>query len=139
MKYWIGVISKDHVEMGIAEGIGQLTRGKKEPLLRLSKDDWLMYYSSKLTLQGGEPYQKFTAIAHVADDTIYQVKLSKDKEPYRRRMNYFPCQEVPIHDVLEELSFLPDKKHWGYPFRFGLVQIPEEDFIVISTAMKMEK
>jgi hypothetical protein len=42
MKYWINVISKDHVLRGIHEGITQSGHGKKTPLKRMKKDDWII-------------------------------------------------------------------------------------------------
>lgn len=41
----------------------------------MSSGDWLIYYSSKKSLKENKPYQKFTAIVKVVDDTIYQVEL----------------------------------------------------------------
>lgn len=34
-----------------------------------------------------------------------------------------------------ELSFIKDKTHWGYMFRFGLFKIPEANFKLIRKAM----
>jgi hypothetical protein len=33
------------------------------------------------------------------------------------------------------LSFIKDKTHWGFMFRFGMFQIPEEDFELIKNAI----
>lgn len=36
---WIGAASKEHVELGIREGICQLCHGKKQPLTRMKPGD----------------------------------------------------------------------------------------------------
>jgi hypothetical protein len=51
MRYWIGAVSKEHVEIGVREGIAQLGHGKRAPLARLKKDDWFVYYSPFYALQ----------------------------------------------------------------------------------------
>jgi hypothetical protein len=42
---------------------------------------------------------------------------------------------VPIQEVLEDLTFLPDKQHWGARFRFGHLALPRADFQQIAQAM----
>jgi hypothetical protein len=42
---------------------------------------------------------------------------------------------VPVQDLIEKLSFIPDKKQWGFPFRRGLFEISAEDFATIANAM----
>jgi hypothetical protein len=37
--------------------------------------------------------------------------------------------------LIEELTFIKDKTHWGAHFRFGTLQIPEEDFRLIAGKM----
>jgi hypothetical protein len=53
-------------------------------------------------------------------------------------MEFLPCQEAPIRDLVGALAFIPDPKRWGYPFRRGLFQIGEEDFRRIADAMRTE-
>ena len=135
MKYWIGVVSKDHVQNGVKNGIMQIGHGKRSPLTRLKKGDWLIYYSPVKTFAGKEPLQAFTALGQVADDEIYQYPISDDFIPYRRRINYQKVSDSPIRPLIEKLSFIKSKQSWGYVFRFGLVEIPEADFITIKNSM----
>ena len=37
--------------------------------------------------------------------------------------------------MLESLSFIRSKEHWGAAFRFGFLRVPEEDFARIAAAM----
>jgi hypothetical protein len=135
MKYWIGVVSKDHVLNGVEHGIMQIGHGKKAPLQRLHKGDWLIYYSPVMTFGDKEPLQAFTALGQVADDEIYQYKMTDDFAPFRRKVTYQPTNDAPIRPLIEKLSFTTSKQSWGYVFRFGLVEIPKSDFEIIKTEM----
>jgi hypothetical protein len=135
MKYWIGVVSKDHVQRGVKDGIMQIGHGKRAPLARLKKGDWLMYYSPVDSFGDKVPLQAFTALGQVADDEIYQQPMTDDFIPYRRRVNYLKVTDAPIRPLIEKLSFIKNKQSWGYVFRFGLVEIPEQDFLTIKQRM----
>jgi len=134
-RYWIGVVSRSHVELGVAGGFAQLSHGKEAPLRRLSAGDWLIYYSPKTAFDGGTPLQAFTAIGEIADERIYQHQMADDFVPFRRDVAYRDCTEAPIAPLLDDLSFIKDKRRWGFPFRAGLIEILEPDFDVIVGAM----
>ncbi|MGN6398161.1 MAG: EVE domain-containing protein [Mucilaginibacter sp.] len=135
MRYWIVVVSKDHIARGIAGGFMQANHGKEGPLKRMSADDGLIVYSPKQTYAGKEVLQAFTAIGQVADDKIYQHKMAEDFRPYRRNINYHQCKETPIAPLIRQLGFITNKASWGYQFRFGFFEIPEADFKLIHSAM----
>ena len=97
--------------------------------------DWVIIYSPRQTMDGTEPLQAFTAIGKVAGDEIYQHKMSEDFIPYRRNVTYYQCEETPIVPLVNELSFMPNKKSWGYPFRFGYFEIKGHDFELIKQHM----
>ncbi|MDF3034580.1 MAG: hypothetical protein K0R76_1534 [Alphaproteobacteria bacterium] len=88
-KYWIGVASKEHVENGVKLGICQFCHGKSAPANRLRKGDFIIYYSSKQTMEDPELCQKFTAIGVVTDDASYQVERENGFKPFRRTVLHF--------------------------------------------------
>lgn len=133
--YWIGVVSKEHVMRGVELSIAQLGHGKRAPLARMKRGDWLIYYSPKISLESKESYQCFTAIGEVADDDIIQVNVSDTFQPFRRKVDYKKSRDVSIIPLIPQLSFIKDKKRWGYVFRFGLVEILESDFQCIHAHM----
>ena len=135
MKYWIVVVSKDHIARGVEGGFMQANHGKEGPLKRMSVGDGVIFYSPKKTYGGNAPLQAFTAIGEVADDKIYLHKMADDFIPYRRNINYFKCQETPIAPLINQLNFIENKTSWGYKFRFGFFEIPEEDYKLIRSAM----
>ncbi len=137
MKYWIAVISKDHVIKGKEWKILQVCHGKKTPLKRIHKEDYIIFYSSKISINDKKPYQKFTAIAKATDDTIYQIEQFKGFEPFRRKVQFLDCKETEIRPLINELEFIPNKKSWGFPFRYGLLEISKKDFELISSKMQL--
>ena len=135
MKYWVNTISRDHVRVAVEGGFTQAGHGKASGLRRLSAGDWIVFYSPKTSLQGGEPLQAFTAIGRIADDALYQVEMAQGFVPWRRNVEFLECVETPIKPLIDALSFIKDKQHWGYMFRFGLIEIPQTDFELIRQRM----
>jgi len=82
-----------------------------------------VFYSPKTSLQDGEPLKAFTAIGRVSDDRLYQVEMAPGFVPWRRNVEFGACDEAPIGPLIEELSFVKDKRRWGNVFRFGLLEI----------------
>jgi hypothetical protein len=138
MRYWINTISREHVQRGLAGGFTQADHGKNSRLKRLSKGDQIIFYSPRTEFGGGEPLQSFTAAGEIVDDTPYQVEVSADFHPWRRRVKFFACREAPIKPLIDELAFIPNKSSWGFPFRRGLFEIGESDFTLILESMNAE-
>jgi EVE domain len=132
--YWIGVVSRNHVERGVAGGFAQLNHGKAGPLERMHAGDGFVYYSPRTDFPDGEPVQAFTAIGRVANGSIFQAQ-DADATFFRREVHYLPAAEAPIKPLLPDLSFIRSKDHWGAAFRFGFLRVPEEDFARIAKAM----
>jgi len=136
VKCWVNTISRDHVRAGVAGGFTQAGHGKASGLKRLSAGDWIVFYSPKTSLRGGEPLQAFTAIGRVADEELHQVEMAPGFMPWRRNLEFVACDETPIRPLIDSLSFIRNKERWGYVFRFGLLEIPCRDFDVIKSAMR---
>jgi EVE domain len=138
MRYWINTVSRDHVRLGIEGGFTQANHGRATNLRRLAKGDLVAFYSPRTQLRGGEPLQRFTAIARVLDEEPYRVEMTPTFHPWRRRVEFLPCQEAPIRDLVPDLAFIEDKRRWGFPFRRGLFEIGADDFHRIARAMAAE-
>jgi predicted RNA-binding protein len=134
-KYFIGVVSREHVQRGVRLSIAQIGHGKKSGLARMHSGDWLIYYSPRISLDSTEQLQAFTALGQIADDEIYQVEESPTFKPFRRRVKYLQVVDADIAPLIPSLSFIKNKKSWGYVFRHGLVEIPKTDFDLIASKM----
>lgn len=97
-RYWLGVASKDHVQIGVEGGFCQLCHGKKAPLTRMQRGDYILYYSPKQAFQSAEPCQAITACGVVTGDDVYQHEMFSGFIPYRRDIAWHaPVREVPAH------------------------------------------
>jgi EVE domain len=137
-RYWIGVASKDHVRRGVEGGFCQLGHGKKTALERMKPGDWIVYYSPRTMLKGGETIQAFTALGQIADGDVQVGDMGANFKPYRRDVRFLEVTDAPIRPMLEHLSFILDPKRWGYPFQRGHLEMTRADFDVIAKSLGLD-
>ncbi|MBV8325239.1 EVE domain-containing protein [Chryseobacterium sp.] len=135
VKYWMASVSKEHTEHGVNGGFIQVCHGKKAPLQRMKKGDFIIIYSSRIKMSSTEKLQHFTAIGKVTDDETYSFQMTETFIPFRRNIEFYNCQESSIIPLIDQLDFIADKKFWGYPFRYGHFEISEKDFNLIASKM----
>ncbi|HQR12682.1 MAG TPA: EVE domain-containing protein [Casimicrobiaceae bacterium] len=138
--YWVGVVSRDHVALGVSGSFTQLNHGRAGPLERMRAGDGFAFYSPRTSHPHGPALQAFTAIGRIRDGTVYQARhgngaMENGAASFRLDVDYLPAREAPIRPLIEALSFIRSKTHWGAAFRFGFLRVPEEDFALIATAM----
>lgn len=131
---WVGVVSRSHVQRGVAGGFAQLNHGKRGPLERMSVGDWLVYYSPRTDFPDGDPLRAFTALGRIVGATTYAFDLRGGFVPYRRDVTYAKgVREVPVSALASELSFVTS--NWGMLARRGHFEIPMADLERIARAM----
>ena len=136
-RYWINTVSLDHVRRGIEGGFTQANHGRPENLRRLTEGDVIVFYSPRTSHPDGATLQQFTAACRVVDAAPYQAEMTPTFHPWRRNVQFLPCDAAPIQPLIADLAFIPDPKRWGFPFRRGLFEIGAEDFQRIATAMSL--
>ena len=134
-RFWIGVASWAHIAIGVAGGFAQANHGKKAPLLRMRAGDGMAFYSPKTDYPDGETLQAFTAVGVVRSGEVYQADMGGGFLPFRTDVDWVPCNAAPIRPLIDDLSFIRDAVHWGAALRFGHLEIPEADFLLIAAAM----
>ncbi|MGC6768644.1 EVE domain-containing protein [Enterococcus sp. LJL51] len=132
MRYWLGVASKEHVEIGVAGGFSQLCHGKQAPLNRMKEGDWLIYYAPKESLKRNEPCQKFIAVGTIKAGCAYQVEMKPNFFPFRKNVSYLPN---PYPVSLQAVSDYPLWSEYRSKLRFGHLEIPQELFEYITFHM----
>ena len=139
-RFWIGVVSAEDAECARAAGYVELSGGRAGPLERMRPGDGIALYSPRLAPGERAPLQVFSAIGEVGPGPMYVTDAeAPDGEPrYRRPVTYFPSMPAPIRPLIEHLSFIRRKEHWGAAFRFGIARVPAEDFARIRAAMGSE-
>jgi hypothetical protein len=93
-RYWIGVVSREHVQRGVAGGFVQLNRSKRVPLQQFSPGDWLVFSSPRTAYPAGEPLQRFTALGQIRTGELYKVDMGGGFAPYRTDVEFVPSREV---------------------------------------------
>lgn len=75
--------------------------------------------------------------AKPGDDDAKAPPAGKDANarPFRRAARYESAQPAPIRPMINSLSFIRSKSHWGAPLRFGFLQVSVADFACIAEAM----
>ncbi|MCE5318791.1 MAG: EVE domain-containing protein [Parachlamydia sp.] len=134
MKYWLGVVSREHVLKGVLGGFAQVCHGKKAPLLKMAAGDGFLYYSPKMALGSTEICKRFTALGTIRTGNVYQVEMFPDFHPFRIDVDYVLCREVSLVAIFEQLE-LTRGRSWGMQLRRGLLEISAADFEIISKAM----
>ncbi|MEV6134484.1 EVE domain-containing protein [Nocardia sp. NPDC051990] len=137
MKYWLGVVSLEHVRRGVELGIAQVNHGKRTPLERMRPGDGFLYYSPRAGMRSGAPIRSFTAIGTIDDRPVWQADPQDGGcfQPWRRAVHYrTDAREIPIDDLRDQLD-LTNMSNWGMVLRRGLVELTAHDFAVIAQAM----
>ncbi len=137
-RYWVGVACHEHVQRAIQGGFAQVCHGKIGTLKYMKEGDGLIYYSPTYHFGGKDACRRFTAIGTIDRGEAYTFAMNKDFIPWRKDVTFLKAREVLIEPLLEELTFIKDKKKWGFPFRRGSFEIPCKDFELIAKRMKNE-
>jgi hypothetical protein len=135
IRYWIGVVSEDHVRIGEKNGFAQLCHGKAYPLKRMKAGDWLVYYSPKTSYKNGLPLQSFTAIGKVKSGEVYLYEMNPNFIPNRIDVEFKECQSASYLEIKPLLNFARMTPNVGLLFRRGHFEIEREDFLIIAKAM----
>jgi EVE domain len=134
-RYWLAVASADHARRGREQGFMQVGHGEGGPLKRPRAGDCVVYYSPTVAMGGKERLQAFTSIGVIADERVYQADMGGGFRPFRRDVRFVEAEEASILPLLDVLDLTRGKRSWGYPFRFGFLEITPHDFETISAAM----
>jgi EVE domain len=131
-RYWLGVVSREHVRRGVQLGIAQVNHGRRAPLQRMQPGDGLVYYSPRERIRDGAEVKAFTAIGTIDDSEPWQADEG-DFQPWRRAVTYdTTAREAPVRGLPLELTSAPD---WGVRLRGGLLELSRHDFDLIADAM----
>jgi hypothetical protein len=137
-RFWIGVAAQAHVARGVRGGFCMFAHGKHDAVKRVRPGDWVAYYSPRTEMNGGEEVRAFTAVGRVKAGEPYQVAMAADRLGWRRDVDYLKARQANIYPLLEQLSFIKDRAHWGMVFRRGLFEAPRADFALIAEAMGLD-
>lgn len=132
VKYWIGVLPKEYVEIAFKESFCQICNGKRYFINKIALNDRMIYYSPKSNINSKEKYQKFVATGTITSESEYQVKISEGFYPFRKDMQFEKIQrEVDLIELKYNSEWIKCRGN----LRFGYFQITEELFSSIYNKM----
>jgi hypothetical protein len=135
MRYWLGVVQREHVLRGVALGIAQVNHGQKAGVARMEPGDGFVYYSPKTSYPEGDPLKEFTAIGRIAPGGPWQA-AEGEFHPWRRKVDYDgAAAATPIGPLLDLLDLTRGNRNWGFILRRGHVELTEHDFRIIAHQM----
>jgi hypothetical protein len=136
-RYWIAVVPKAGVERCLAGGFAMFAHGRHQATMRVRPGDWLAYYAPRTLLKGGDEVRAFTAIGRFTDRAPYESEPGSDR--WRRDIAFETgAREAGVYPLLDALSFIKDREHWGLFFHRSLFSVPRADFERIAAAMGLD-
>jgi hypothetical protein len=144
MRYWLGVVQREHVLRGVEQGIAQTNHGAKAGITRMAPGDGFVYYSPKTAYPDGDPLREFTAIGRIAPGEPWQAddpstgsgRRGEPFRPWRRKVDYDgAAAATPIGPLLDLLDLTRGNRNWGFILRRGHVELTEHDFRIIAHQM----
>jgi hypothetical protein len=134
---WIVVASEDHVQTAVQGGFIQAGHGRHSAVAQFGRGDTVICYSARRHYGEREPCQRFTALGTILDTEPFAARVSESFSPFRRQVRWDTAlQSAPVTPLLDRLSFIRDRRNWGYAFRFGVFRISTEDRGRIEHAMQ---
>ncbi len=139
LRYWIAVIPKVGVERCLAGGFAMFAHGRHDAVKRTSAGEWLAYYSPRTLLKGGEEVRAFTAIGKFSGREPYEAEMMPGRVGWRRDIAFEKkARPADVYPLLDQLSFIRDREHWGLFFHRSLFSVQRDDFAKIAAAMGLD-
>lgn len=114
--------------------------GRHDAIRRIRGGDWLAYYSPRTLFKGGEEVRAFTAIGCFTDREPYEVEIMDGRVGWRRDIRFAESAgRADVYPLLDRLSFIRDRDHWGLFFHRSLFSVSREDFRLIAQAMGLDR
>ena len=134
-QYWIGVAAGNHVAIGVKDGFAMFAHGRHEAARRVQPGDWVAYYSPREGMNEGAELRAFTAIGQALPGDAAERQMLPGVTGWYRRMQWLDATPADIYPLLDKLSFVKDRQHWGVYFRKSLFKVDGGDFALIADAM----
>lgn len=138
--YWIAVVASSHVARGVAGGFAQLGHGTPGTLSDLKRGDWIVFYSPRTHIEGGDKVRSFTALGQIISDEPYEARRKNPRtgcRPWRVNVRYRKsATAAPIQPLLKGLELTSHRgPHWGIAFRRSRIPVSRSDLRKIAKAM----
>lgn len=134
MARFVGVAHPAQVRMARDAGVVAFGHGREASVRRLAPGDSVIDYAPKSDFDG-DPVQAFVAHATVTGDAPFVKEWAAGFTAWARTARFDEVTERPVRPLLERLSFIRDRRHWGMAFRQDKFEIGEADHATIAGAL----
>ena len=127
-RYWIAVIPKSRVESPCGN-FAMFAHGRHTAVKRTRPGDWLAYYSPRTKLErrrGSARLHGHRPIQPSANPMKW--RCGRARVGWRRDIAFEKAHEADVYPLLDQLSFITDRQHWGIPFHRSLFSVSRDDF-----------
>ena len=136
---WIGVAAGRHVRRAVEGGFAMFAHGRHSAVARVKPGDRIAYYSPREGIKDGAEVRAFTAIGVVSEGEIGGREMQPGMMGAWRAVHWAKdAGFADIYPLLDRLSFVVDRSHWGMYFRKSLFRVAEQDFALIAGAMGVD-
>jgi hypothetical protein len=132
---WIGVAAARHVSAAVAGGFAMFAHGRHEAARRVLPGDWVAYYAPREGIDEGDAVRAFVAIGEVLPGDPAERPMAPGVTGWYRAMRWLDARTADVYPLLEKLSFVTDRRHWGMHFRRSLFRVEAVDFALVAAAM----
>ena len=136
--FWIGVAAADHVAIAVREGFAMFAHGRHDAARKLEAGDWVVYYSPRAQMGGGAECRQFTAIGQVAPGEPAERLMAPGVHGWYRTVRWLDARPADVYPLLDTLTFVANRQHWGVYFRKSLFRVGAQDFSRIAVAMGVD-
>src|SRR5206468_1488426 len=113
---WIAVVAQDRAERGRDGSYAELAHGRAGIMELMQPGDGYITYSPRASDPKGAPVQAFTALGYVREGGLYRAADAEGISVFRLPVAYVPVALTPIKPLLDSLTFIRNRQHWGAAF-----------------------
>ena len=135
---WIGVAAARHVAVAVRDGFAMFAHGRHDAAKRILPGDRVIYYSPREGIRDGAECRRFTAVGVVEPGEPAERLMTPGQTGWYRRMHWLDARPADVYPLLDSLSFVTDRQHWGMCFRKSLFRVNADDFSRIAAAMGVD-
>ena len=138
MNYWIICITKDNLDICFRQKVIGFVESKRKRLKSFQSGDLITFYVSRISLASNTKIGKFVGLAKI-EGKSYQSTEPIWKHglfPQRIAIELLGQKSCSVKSLIEDLTFIKNKAHWGAAFLAGIIRVSPGDFEIIQKSMK---
>jgi predicted RNA-binding protein len=131
-------ITKDNLDICFRQKVVGFVESKGKRLKSFQSGDLITFYVSRASLSSNTKISKFIGLARI-EGRSYQSTAPIWKHgifPQRIGIELLAQKSCDVKSLIEDLTFIKNKEHWGAAFLSGIIKVPPGDFEAIQKSMK---